>query len=283
MRNNGPVTASPRSSRDVVSPPQTANLADLLERVLDKGIVIAGDITLFLGGVQLLTLRIRLLVASIDKAQELGINWWQSDPALSSRASARAKELDQERDLLKKRLDRLERLLLPPPAEADKERAEAGQRSNAAPAYVLDKNGKVSAELKQPVQPAEQQQEDEGSQIQERAPQLEATQAERPAGAGPLLDPALHERITQAWQRMEQARPEGRQEEDQQQEEEQPQALERPSQPEAAQAEQPAGAGPLLGQALHERIAQAMRPVLEGLPQWIAQAWQPGEQARPEE
>jgi Gas vesicle protein len=226
MRNNGLITASPRSSRDVVSPPQTTNLADLLERVLDKGIVIAGDITLFLGGVQLLTLRIRLLVASIDKAQELGINWWQSDPALSSRASAPAKELDQERDLLKKRLDRLERLLLPPPAEADKERTEAGQRSNAAPAYVLDKNGKVSAELKQPVQPAEQQQEDEGSQIQERAPQLEATQAEQPAGAGPLLDPALHERMAQAIQPVleglrqrnaqapqlvEQARPEGHQ------------------------------------------------------------------------
>jgi Gas vesicle protein len=279
MRNNGPVTASPRSSRDVVSAPGSTNLADLLERVLDKGIVIAGDITLFLGGVQLLTLKIRLLIASVDKAQELGINWWQSDPALSSRASARPKELEQERDLLKKRLDRLERLLLPPPQEADQERAAAGQRSTAAPAYVLDRNGKVSAELKQPVQP----QEDEGSQVQERAPQPEAAQAEQPAGAGPLLDSALHERIAQAGQRMEQARPEGRQEEEQQQEEEQPQALERASQPEAAQAEQPAGAGPLLGPALPERIAQAMRPVLEGLPQWIAQAWQPGEQARPED
>jgi hypothetical protein len=189
--------------------------------VLDKGVVIAGDITLFLGGVQLLTLRIRLLVASIDKAQEIGLDWWQADPALSSRASARAKELEQERDLLRKRLDRLERLLLPPPQEADQERA-AGQRSNAAPAYVLEKNGKVGAELKQPVQPAEQQQEDEWSQIQERAPQ-----------------------------------------------------------PEPAQAEQPAGAGLLLGPGLHERIAQAMRPVLEELPQRIAQAWQPGEQARP--
>ena len=223
MRDNGSVTTSPRSRRDVVSPPQTANLADLLERVLDKGVVIAGDITLFLGGVQLLTLRIRLLVASIDKAQEIGIDWWQADPALSSRASARAKDLEQERDLLKKRLDRLERLLLPPPQEADQERAVAGQRSNAAPAYVLEKNGKVSAELKQPVQPAEQPQEDEGSQVQEHGPQPEAAQAEQPAGAGPLLDPALPERIAQAmrpvleglpqwiaqaWQPGEQARPE---------------------------------------------------------------------------
>src|SRR2546428_7985184 len=89
------VTTSPQSSRDLVSAPQTTNLADLLERVLDKGIVIAGDITLFLGGVHLLTLRIRLLVASIDKAQEIGINWWQFDPALSGLASARPKELWQ--------------------------------------------------------------------------------------------------------------------------------------------------------------------------------------------
>jgi hypothetical protein len=247
--------------------------------VLDKGIVIAGDITLFLGGVQLLTLKIRLLIASVDKAQELGITWWQSDPALSSRASARPKELEQEKDLLKKRLDRLERLLLPPSQEADQERAAAGQRSNAAPAYVREQNGKVSAGLKQP---AEQPQEDEGSQVQERAPRPAAVQAEQPADAGPLLDPALHERIAQAGQRTEPARPEERQEEEQQQEEEQPQALERASQPEAAQAAQPAGAAPLLGSALQERIAHAMRPVLEGLPQWIAQAWQPGEQTRPE-
>jgi hypothetical protein len=86
MRNNGSVASSPRSSRNAVSAPGGTNLGDLLELVLDKGLVVAGDITLFLGGVQLLTLKIRLLIASIDKAQEIGINWWQSDPALSSRA-----------------------------------------------------------------------------------------------------------------------------------------------------------------------------------------------------
>src|SRR5437588_7837575 len=80
------VTTSPRSSRDVLSAPETTNLADLLERVLDKGIVIAGDITIYLGAVELLTIKLRLLIASIDKAQEIGINWWQSDPFLSSRA-----------------------------------------------------------------------------------------------------------------------------------------------------------------------------------------------------
>src|SRR5215217_9218636 len=84
-------------SRPIVGPAQPANLADLLERVLDKGIVIAGDITLSLGTVEVLTLKIRLLIASIDKAQEIGINWWQSDPALSSRAM----KLEQERDDLR--------------------------------------------------------------------------------------------------------------------------------------------------------------------------------------
>lgn len=73
-------------SRSAVAPGQPANLADLLERVLDKGIVIAGDLTLSLGTIELLTLKIRLLIASVDKAQEIGIDWWKSDPALSSQA-----------------------------------------------------------------------------------------------------------------------------------------------------------------------------------------------------
>ena len=94
-------------SRPSVGPTQPANLADLLERVLDKGIVIAGDISLSLGTVEVLTLKIRLLIASIDKAQEIGINWWQSDPALSSHA----KELEEERDDLRGRVDRLEATL----------------------------------------------------------------------------------------------------------------------------------------------------------------------------
>jgi len=111
-------------SRPSVGPTQPANLADLLERVLDKGIVIAGDISLSLGTVEVLTLKIRLLIASIDKAQEIGINWWQSDPDLSSRA----KELEQERDDLRERLERLEKRLGPqngdhePPAPFEERR-----------------------------------------------------------------------------------------------------------------------------------------------------------------
>ena len=215
MGNNGSVATRPRSRPDVLSPPQTTNLADLLERVLDKGIVIAGDITLFLGGVQLLTLRIRLLVASIDKAQEIGINWWQFDPALSSRASARAKDLEQveqERNLLKERLDRLERMLLAPPQEVDQTHSAARQRSNAASGYALDPEGRVIAELKplpedeQPLtqkrapQPVQQLHKEEPSHAPEQASQPGAAQAEQRAGAGPLLSPTLHERMAQAIQ-----------------------------------------------------------------------------------
>src|SRR5919107_4322670 len=60
----------------------TANLADILERVLDKGIVIAGDIQINLLDIELLTIKLRLLVASVDKAREMGINWWEGDPSL---------------------------------------------------------------------------------------------------------------------------------------------------------------------------------------------------------
>jgi len=83
---------------------QTTNLADILERVLDKGIIIAGDITISLADVELLKIKIRLLIASVDKAMEMGINWWQSDPALSSRAN----QLEQQNALFRERLDRLE-------------------------------------------------------------------------------------------------------------------------------------------------------------------------------
>jgi hypothetical protein len=63
---------------------QATSLADILERVLDKGIVIAGDIRVNLLDIELLTIKIRLLVASVDKAREIGIDWWERDPALSS-------------------------------------------------------------------------------------------------------------------------------------------------------------------------------------------------------
>jgi hypothetical protein len=83
---------------------QATNLADILERVLDKGIVIAGDITVSLADVELLNIKLRLLIASVDKAMAMGINWWESDPALSSGAE----QLTEQNRLLKERLDRLE-------------------------------------------------------------------------------------------------------------------------------------------------------------------------------
>jgi hypothetical protein len=84
--------------------PSSASLADILERVLDKGVVIAGDIGISLLDIELLTLKLRLLIASADTAQAMGIDWWKSDPNLSSRA----RELTEENQELRQRLERLE-------------------------------------------------------------------------------------------------------------------------------------------------------------------------------
>jgi hypothetical protein len=87
-----------------VSGPAPANLADILERVLDKGIVIAGDIRVELLNIELLTIKIRLLLVSVDKAQEMGIDWWRNDPMLSTTAQG----LTEENRLLRDRLEELE-------------------------------------------------------------------------------------------------------------------------------------------------------------------------------
>jgi hypothetical protein len=86
---------------------QATNLADILERVLDKGIVIAGDITISLVDIELLSIKLRLLIASVDKAKELGINWWEADPMLTTRA----RELEEENRVLLERVGRLEERL----------------------------------------------------------------------------------------------------------------------------------------------------------------------------
>lgn len=80
-------------------------LADLLERILDKGIVIAGDIKISIGEVELLQIKIRLIIASVDKAQEIGIDWWKEDSALSSKS--RVKQLEEENRLLKEKLNKI--------------------------------------------------------------------------------------------------------------------------------------------------------------------------------
>ncbi len=84
--------------------PAPANLADILERVLDKGIVIAGDIKVNLLEIELLTIQIRLLVVSVDKAVEMGIDWWRNDPMYNSRAA----ELAEENRRLQERIKQLE-------------------------------------------------------------------------------------------------------------------------------------------------------------------------------
>jgi Gas vesicle protein len=94
MRRSGELARSSMVGRE------PAQLADVLERVLDKGIVIAGDIQINLLDIELLTIKLRLLIASADKAREMGIDWWEGDPFLG-----RA----QKSDALEDRLKRLER------------------------------------------------------------------------------------------------------------------------------------------------------------------------------
>ena len=81
----------------------SATLVDLLDRVLDKGLVVAGDVSISLANVELLTIRIRLLVCSIDKAEQIGLNWWRYESRLTRGASdeiarlqARVAELEQQ-------------------------------------------------------------------------------------------------------------------------------------------------------------------------------------------
>jgi len=88
----------------------TSNLADILERVLDKGIVIAGDIKVKLVDIELLTIQIRLMIASVDKAKEMGMDWWIRNPDFNSKAA-----VDQGKEIreLQARIAQLERAPLP--------------------------------------------------------------------------------------------------------------------------------------------------------------------------
>jgi len=102
-----PVTANRREGGE--------GLLDVLDRVLDKGLVIAGDIQINLLDIELLTIKVRLLIASADKAREMGIDWWAHDPQLSSSAKQDQKKLPSstnghhdENKQLNERLERLE-------------------------------------------------------------------------------------------------------------------------------------------------------------------------------
>lgn len=109
----------------------SANLADILERVLDKGIVIAGDIQINLLDIELLTIKLRLLVASVDKAKEMGIDWWEHDPALSSRANDGYRSLAEENKRLHAEIAALREDRELPPAE-EKSRPSAPRRTERA-------------------------------------------------------------------------------------------------------------------------------------------------------
>ncbi|MFH9610642.1 gas vesicle protein [Streptomyces sp. NPDC017448] len=120
-----------QDDRPVPGPPNS-NLADILERVLDKGIVIAGDIKIDLLDIELLTIRLRLFVASVDTAKKAGIDWWETDPALSSRAARNA--LEEENRELRERLRERE-------PSAEDETPSTGPTSRAA-----DHEGRAEAE-----------------------------------------------------------------------------------------------------------------------------------------
>jgi hypothetical protein len=95
-----------------IAPQRSQGLVDVLDRILDKGLVIAGDIKVNLANVELLTVQVRLLVCSIDKAEQIGLNWWRYDSALSGtndqlRLAAENQELRDRIQRLEERLNRL--------------------------------------------------------------------------------------------------------------------------------------------------------------------------------
>jgi len=96
--------ASRDSDRAIRTGTQGSTLADVLERVLDKGIVIAGDISVSVANTELLNIRIRLLISSVDKAREIGINWWENNPHFN----AQTHELIETNQQLLQRIDHLE-------------------------------------------------------------------------------------------------------------------------------------------------------------------------------
>ncbi|MFD1545582.1 gas vesicle protein [Nonomuraea guangzhouensis] len=102
MTEPGGVVRQPTSS--LSSGHEPANLGDILERVLDRGIIIAGDIRVNLLDIELLTIKLRLIIASVDTAREMGIDWWEHDPWLSGKD----RELVEENRRLRARLAEVE-------------------------------------------------------------------------------------------------------------------------------------------------------------------------------
>ena len=97
---------------------ESTSLADLLERILDKGVVVAGDISINLVEVELLTIQLRLVICSVDKARELGLDWWNQDARLSRQGGEHQAALTA----LDQRLGRIEQALAAGPAAAVEQR-----------------------------------------------------------------------------------------------------------------------------------------------------------------
>ena len=95
---------------DIGSSISNDSLADILERVLQNGVVVAGDVSISLVGIELVTIKLRLLIASVDKAKELGINWWEHDPMLTARPAPPELAAD-ETETLQARISHLEQQL----------------------------------------------------------------------------------------------------------------------------------------------------------------------------
>ncbi|HET6500807.1 MAG TPA: gas vesicle protein [Amycolatopsis sp.] len=102
-----PATGGQNSALIAGNDHQPANLGDILERVLDKGLVIAGDIQVNLLDIELLTIKLRLVIASLETAKEVGIDWWEHDPWLTGNGEA-GSALEAENRRLKARIDELE-------------------------------------------------------------------------------------------------------------------------------------------------------------------------------
>ena len=92
-----------------LNPTRSHGLVDILDRVLDKGLVIAGDIKINLANVELLTIQVRLLICSIDKAEQIGLNWWRNDPRLtmSDKALPNTSEVEARLARIEETLTRL--------------------------------------------------------------------------------------------------------------------------------------------------------------------------------
>jgi hypothetical protein len=119
-----------------IAPTRSQGLVDVLDRILDKGLVVAGDVRVNLANVELLTIQVRLLICSIDKAEQIGLTWWKRDPLLAGDPNAAA--LEAENRMLTERLQELEEKM---------RRLESGQiQSQGSPQRTRSKRGEAPPE-----------------------------------------------------------------------------------------------------------------------------------------